>query len=425
MSQPTQTVTAPAIEPVQWTAWLALFSAGLAWLFDAMDFQIFTLILFPSISDLIKSTDPGRVAASGGAVIACKMLGWGVGGIAFGVLADRMGRARTMLMTVTIYAAFTGVSGLARSVGQLAALQALAGIGMGGEWAAGAALVAETWPERSRARAMQVMQMCFGLGFFAAAAVNLIVGPYGWRFVFLVGVLPAPVLLLLRFFVREPPRWLAVRNRSGSTGALTTLRAVFAIDMRRRTLVGVLIALTMMIGSNSLGPLIPVWIHQLLPPERQGSAGRVISHFVMLMSLGGIAGYLGLILPIERLGRRWSYTFIVASTAVVVLLLFCLPPSIGRLLTFAPLYGFFTIGGFGFFAVYFPELFPTRLRATGQGFCWNMARSLAAAGPLVAGTLVGVLGSVPVVGRVIAVVYLVGLTAIWFGPETKGQALKD
>jgi len=390
-----------------------------------MDFQIFTLILFPSVSALINSTDPGRVAASGGGVIARKMIGWGVGGIVFGVLADRVGRARTMIVTVLIYAVFTGLSGLARSVGQLAVLQALAGIGMGVEWAAGAALVAETWPERSRARAMQVMQMCFGLGFFAAAAVNLIVGPYGWRFVFLVDVLPAPVLLLLRFFVREPPRWLAVRNRSRSTRALTTLRAIFASDMRRRTLVGVLLALTMMIGSNSFGPLIPVWIHELLPPERQGSAGRVISQFIMLMSFGGIAGYLGLMLPNERLGRRWSYTLIVASTAIVVLLLFSVRPSIGTLLTFAPLFGFFTIGGFGFFATYFPELFPTRLRATGQGFCWNTARTVAAAGPLVAGTLVGALGSVPVAGRLIAAVYLVGLIAIWFWPETKGQVLQD
>ncbi|MBV8854639.1 MAG: MFS transporter [Sinobacteraceae bacterium] len=410
---------------MQWTAWLALLSAGLAWLFDAMDFQIFTLILFPSVSALIGSADPGRVAATGGAVIACKMLGWGVGGIAFGVLADRIGRARTMMTTVLIYAAFTGLSGLARSVGQLSVMQALAGLGMGGEWAAGTALVAETWPERSRARAMQVMQMCFALGFFAAAAVNVAVGPYGWRFVFLAGVLPGPVVLLLRLFVPEPPRWLAVRNTWGSTGALTTLRALFAIDMRGRTFVGVLIALTMMIGSNSLSPLIPVWIHQLLPPERQGSAGRVISQFIMLVSLGGMAGYLGLMLPNARLGRRWAYTLIVASTATVVLLLFSVFPSIGGLLIFAPIYGFFTIGGFGFFAMYFPELFPTRLRATGQGFCWNTARTLAAAGPLVAGTLVRALGSVPAAGRLIAAVYLIGLIAIWFGPETKGQALQD
>ncbi|MBV8457452.1 MAG: MFS transporter, partial [Acetobacteraceae bacterium] len=178
--------------PARAAACIALASASLAWLFDAMDLQLFTLVLFPSISSLIHSTNPGRVAATGGLIAAGKFFAWGLGGIAFGVVADRTGRARTMVATVIIYATFTGLSGLAQTWWQLAALQALAGIGMGGEWAAGAALVAETWPERSRVRAMQMMQLCFGLGFFAAAALNLIIGPYGWRWVFAAGAAPGP-----------------------------------------------------------------------------------------------------------------------------------------------------------------------------------------------------------------------------------------
>jgi MFS family permease len=151
------------------TAWLALISAGLAWMFDAMDLQIFTLVLFPAVSSLIGSTDAGHVAATGGLILTCKIFAWGIGGIVFGVVADRIGRAKAMLVTVLIYSVFTGLTGLAQNWWQLALLQALAGIGIGGEWAAGAALVAETWPEHSRARAMQVMQMCYGFGFFAAA----------------------------------------------------------------------------------------------------------------------------------------------------------------------------------------------------------------------------------------------------------------
>jgi MFS family permease len=419
-------VVAPS--QARWSAWIALASAGLAWLFDAMDLQLFTLILFPSVSALIGSTNSGQVAATGGVIIASKLCAWGLGGIVFGIVADRVGRARTMLMTVVLYATFTGLSGLAQTWWQLAMLKAAAGFGMGGEWAAGAALVAETWPERTRARAMQVMQMCFGLGFFAAAALNLFVGPYGWRWVFAAGVAPAPIILLLRLFVSEPARWVAVRQaRRGRThdGPMANLRAIFAPDMRRRTIVAALIALTMMAGSNSLAPLLPTWLHELLPRDRQALAGSVISHYFMLMSIGGLVGYLCLIWPIEHLGRRWSYACIVVCCCVIVLLKFTVVSTVHGLLLFAPIYGFFGVGGFGFFAVYLPELYPTSMRATGQGFCWNVARTVSAAGPLLVGMLASAVGSVPTVGRLVAGVYVVGLIAVWFGPETKGQPLQD
>ena len=164
---------AAAREPRIGSRWTALISAGLGWMFDAMDLQIFTLILFPSVSELIGTRDPGQVAFTGGIILACKLVAWGLGGIVFGVVTDRIGRSRTMIVTVLIYACFTGLSGFAQSWQQLAVLQALAGIGIGGEWSAGAALVAETWPDRTRARAMQVMQMSFAFGFFLAAVIKI------------------------------------------------------------------------------------------------------------------------------------------------------------------------------------------------------------------------------------------------------------
>lgn len=129
--------------------------------------------------------------------------------------------------------------------------------------------------------------------------------------------------------------------------------------------------------------------------------------------------------PIERLGRRLAYSGIVLGCAAMVLVQFLAVTTVAGLLTVAPVYRFFAIGGFGFFAVYFPELFPTAIRATGQGFAWNLARSLAALGPVLVGALVRVLGSPPAAGRVVAVAYVIGLVAIWFGPETKGQRLQD
>jgi len=242
--------------------WTALMSASLGWMFDAMDLQIFTLILFPSVSELIGTREPAQVAWFAGIILACKLVAWGLGGIVFGVVADRIGRSRTMIITVLIYAGFTCLSGFARSWQELAFLQALAGIGIGGEWAAGAALVAETWPDRTRARAMQVMQMSFALGFFLAALINLTVGPYGWRYVLFTGIAPALLTLVIRRYVPEPERWLNVRDAQIAAGtrptAGATFTAIFTPEFRTRTIVGVLIASSMMIGCVSrASPSVP------------------------------------------------------------------------------------------------------------------------------------------------------------------------
>src|SRR5215813_11493184 len=193
--------------------WLSFASACLAWMFDAMDLTIFTLVLVPCVSELIGSSDAGLVAYTGGLILAGKLLAWGLGGIALGVIADRIGRAKTMMITVVIYSVFTGLSGLAESWWQLMLFQALAGVGIGGEWAAGAALVAETWPEQSRQRAIVAMQMSFAGGFFLAGLLNVVVGPAGWRWLFAAGAAPALLALAIRKFVPEPVRWIAVRQQ--------------------------------------------------------------------------------------------------------------------------------------------------------------------------------------------------------------------
>lgn len=424
---------AAAGAPVSRLAWISLASACLGWMFDAMDLQIFTLILFPSVSQLIGSTNPGAVAYTGGLILAFKLVAWGLGGIIFGVVADRIGRSRTMIVTVLIYAVFTGLSGLAQNWWQLAVLQALAGIGIGGEWAAGAALVAETWPERTRARAMQVMQMSFAFGYFAASLLNLALGPIGWRWVLVGGVLPAVITLFIRRFVPEPERWQRVREqqrlsaRAGTTrdSAMATFVAIFAPDVRRRTIVGVLIATSMMIGAWGTSTLLPTWIHQLLGPDQAHLAVKTISECFMIMVIGAVIGYLTLIWLTDAIGRRWSYFLIVIGCAAADVYMFSQIHTINALLWFMLVYGFFAIGGFGTFAAYLPELFPTRIRATGQGFCWNMARVLTATGPFAAGLFVRTSGSVPKAGMIVALIYIIGVVAIWFGPETRGQPLED
>src|SRR5215813_2652031 len=419
-------------EPTSLILWLSFGSACLAWMFDAMDLTIFTLVLFPCVSELIGSSDPGSVAYTGGLILAGKLLAWGLGGIVFGVVADRIGRAKTMMITVVIYSAFTGLSGLAESWWQLMLFQALAGIGIGGEWAAGIALVAETWPERSRQRALVAMQMSFAGGFFLAGLLNVFVGPIGWRWVFAAGAAPATMALVIRWLVPEPERWIAARKRrqarlpEGVTETAThTFLAIFAPDVRRRTVVGVLITATMMIGAWGTSTLLPTWIHQLVGTDQAAVAIKITGLCFMLANVGAVFGFLAVMLLVDAVGRRWSYFLVVAGCIVTSVFAFTRIETIEALTWFMPLYGFFAIGGFGTFAAYLPELFPTRIRATGQGFCWNMGRACTAMGPLVAGTLVGVLGSVPTAAVAVTGIYVIGLVAIWFGPETRGLPLED
>ncbi len=409
--------------------WTALISGSLGWMFDAMDLQIFTLILFPCVSELIGTRDPGQVAWTAGIIVACKLIAWGLGGIVFGVITDRIGRSRTMIITVLIYSGFTGLSGFAQSWQQLAVLQALAGIGIGGEWSAGAALVAETWPDRTRARAMQVMQMSFAVGFFLAAAINMTVGPYGWRYVLFIGTVPALLTLLIRRYVPEPERWTRVRDARIEAGtqvsAGRTFVAIFAPEFRRRTIVGVLIASTMMIGSWGASTLIPTWVNQLVGPGQRLAAIQATSACFMLSTLGALLGFLTLIWMSGSVGRRLSYFLIVVGCACINLLMFTQVHTLTALQWFMVPYGFFTVGGFGTFAAYLPELFPTRIRATGQGFCWNMARAFTAVGPFASGALVSALGSVSSAGLTVIWIYAIGMIAIWFGPETRGVPLAD
>jgi MFS family permease len=401
----------------------ALLSACLGWMFDAFDLQLFTVILFPCIGSLIGSADPAEVAYQAGIVSSVKLLAWGVGGIVFGVVADRIGRARTMIVTVLIYSGFTGLSACAQTWWQLAVLQALAGIGIGGEWAAGAALVAETAPERSRPRFMQIMQLSFAGGFLLAAATGLLVGSLGWRWVLGVGALPAVLTLFIRRYVPEPERWLEARRQIDGS-AWTTFISIFAPGLRRRVAVGVAISAAMMIGSWGITTLLPLWVHQLFPVQDLSEV-KITSVMFLAMNVGATGGYVVLMWLTAVAGRRWSYFVMAAGAIVSALVLFSEATTLTSLLCLVALYGFFAIGGFGAFAAYLPELFPTPVRATGQGFCWNMARTFTGAGPFVAGSMVNALGSLPKAAMAVTLAYAVGALAIWFGPETRGRALDD
>lgn len=417
----------PGIERYQW---LALISAFLGWMFDSMDLNVFTLVLFPSVSELIGSVNPAEVSRIGGLIMAIKLAAWGVGGILFGIAADRYGRARIMALTIVIYSVFTGLSALAQSWEQLALFQALAGFGIGGEWAAGAALVAETWPTKYRARAIQIMQMAFAFGFFAAALSNLLLGSYGWRWVLAAGALPIVITVVVRRFVKEPEKWVKVNQaeqlqRAKGGPATSTFRDIFRGGLRRNTIVGVVIASAAMVGCWGGLTLLPSWMQQLSKASPGINPKDAISYAFMLMMAGATLGYITLIFLSDILGRRLCYFLFWTAALLSSLYLFTSVHSVTEVLWFMPVYGYFVIGGFGTFATYLPELFPTRVRATGQGFCWNMARVITAAGPLMVGALVQRFGSLPNAAAVVSLFIILGLVVVWFGPETRGVPLDD
>src|SRR5271169_2882702 len=199
---------------------LVLLVAWLGWVFDSMDATIYNLVLTPALRELLGSRNtPENIGWYGGIILAIFLVGWAVGGILFGILADYLGRARTLVITILIYAVFTGLAGFAHSWWQLAIYRFLTALGIGGEWAAGAALVAEVWPEAKRARAAGVLQSAWAAGFLIAAVVNLLLREHGWRSLFVVGVAPAVVALFVRLWVKEPERWVRTREMENRPGA--------------------------------------------------------------------------------------------------------------------------------------------------------------------------------------------------------------
>lgn len=408
--------------------------AWLGWVFDSMDSTIYALVLHPALHDLLQTQTGGAVSQEaigwyGGIIFSIFLVGWAVGGVLFGVLADRFGRTKTLIFTILIYAVFTGLAALSKDWWHLAIYRFLTALGIGGEWAAGAALVAEVWPEEKRAKAAGVLQSAWAAGFFIAAALNLLLRDAGWRPLFVVGICPALVALLVRLWVKEPDRWVKAREQEEQPGAEPSrkLAELFRPELRRSTLVGAGLAFVAVFGLWGATNWTPTLVRSL--PQLQGlSAARLaeyVSYATMSLNAGALVGYLIFGTLAERWGRRGAFAFMCAGSLIMVPLTFLTPRSYASVLLLLPLLGFFNNGIFSGFPIYLPELYPTRLRATGAGFCFNVGRVLASAGPFLTGFLVSALGGFGRAASAIALIYLLGLLILPFALETKGKPLPD
>ncbi len=403
---------------------LVLVVAWLGWTFDSMDATIYNLVLTPALHDLLGPTATAKdVGWYGGIILSIFLVGWAVGGVLFGVLADYIGRARTLVLTILIYAVFTAMAGLAHTWWALAIYRFLTALGIGGEWAAGATLGAEVWPDRFRVAGAGLLQSAWGAGYFLAAGVNLALARQSWRVMFFVGIVPALVALLVRLKVREPERWQQARHLATKR---LTLAELFTPEHRRDTVVGSALAFVAVFGLWGATNWTPSLIDELLKPRRLDAATlkQMISYAVMSLNAGAILGYFAVPPLAQRLGRRGAFFVMLLGAAVTVPAIYSVPHSYSTVLLALPLLGFFTNGIFSGFPVYLPELYPTRIRATGAGFCFNAGRVLAASGPFLTGFLIVQLGSYGRAASAIAVIYICGMAVLLFARETRGKLLE-
>jgi MFS family permease len=407
-----------------------------------MDSTLYAVALQPALHDLLGSEGSTQgIEWYGGIIFSIFLIGWAVGGVFFGVLADYIGRTKTLILTILIYSIFTGMAALSHTWWELMVYRFLTALGIGGEWAAGAALVAETWPEAKRAKAAGILQSAWAAGFFLAALANLLLGIYGWRILFLVGILPALVTLLVRFMVREPERWLKVSEdrkhalrkvahtpRSKRERELLdfSLKRLFRRDLRSRTVVGSLLAFVAVFGLWGATNWTPTLVRELLSPQNldPDTVNRYVSYSVMSLNIGALAGYLAFGPIADRIGRRAAFFLMCLGSLVMLPVTFYSPRDYTVVLGLLPIMGFFNNGIFSGFPIYLPELYPTSIRATGVGFCFNVGRILASTGPLVKGYL-GTLFEPGKAASLIGIVYLLGIAALPFAPETKGKPLPD
>jgi len=412
--------------------WLVLFVAWLGWVFDSMDSTIYALVLQPALHDLMHAPGGGPVSTEtigwyGGIIFSIFLIGWAIGGVLFGVLADYLGRTRALVFTILIYAVFTGLAALSQNWWELALFRFLTALGIGGEWAAGAALVAEAWPENKRTRAAGLLQSAWAAGFIIAAILTLLLRNCSWRIIFVVGVAPALVAFLVRLWVREPERWVKARAEERQAGGAhpSKLAELFSPGLLRATLIGSGLAFVAVFGLWGATNWTPTLIRAL--PDLKGlSAAELtsrVSYATILLNVGALAGYLTFGPLADRVGRRRVFALMCLGSLVMLPVTFLTPRTYAQVLLLLPLLGFFNNGIFSGFPIYLPELYPTRIRATGAGFCFNIGRVLAASGPFVTGYLITALGSFGLAASTVALIYLVGLLILPFAPETKGQPL--
>lgn len=424
--------------------WNTLVASNLGWLFDGYETYALIITVPVALHQLLDPAQYPQIPAYAGLMIALTLLGWGIGGLIGGIVADYLGRKRTMMLAILGYSLLTGLSAFAWDWLSFAALRFLVGLAIGSEWVTGASIVSELWPDRARGKGVGLMQCGLGIGFFLASFAWLFVGaagPGAWRLMFLLGVAPALLTLWVRRVIPESERWERVaaqraeavaRKRSGSAlagqdAALArfTISDLFADpEIRRRTMLAFLMSLATTFAFWGISTWIPPYIASVaaaahLPPQTWASYAG------MAYNGASIIGYAGFGFLADSFGRKPVTLFYVVAAFVMVPVMFLWTHDLGMLLVGAAVLGLFVSGQYTWMSAWLPELYPTRVRATGAGFVFNMPRLIAWVGPLIAGPLIANFGGFGRAATAVSLIYILSLASAPFLPETNGKRLAD
>ena len=425
-------VTAQKRTPLNRSQIVGFWGAWAGWTLDGMDSFIYALVLAPALTELLPKSGyaatPGNVGLAGSILFALFLAGWGLSFI-WGPLADRFGRTKVLAGTIFTFSVFTGLAATAQTVWALGMYRFVAGAGIGGEWALAGTYVAEAWPEDRRVMGAGYLQTGYYGGFFLAAALNYTIGVhYGWRAMFLTGVVPVLVSIAVLLRVEEPARWK--RKGAAAQQARPPLASILSGAYRRRTLVAAALLTVAIVGLWAGAVYEPTAVIQLATKAgmRAADAAKTASVATGVLSIGTILGCLALPLLAERFGRRRTLALYFAGMAASIAAsfgwAFYLANGLVPFIAILFFLGFFG-GNFTIFTLWLPEQFSTRVRATAFAFCTSVGRFIGAGVNFLLGAAVLSMGTLGVPIAFTSIAFLLGLLLIPLAPETRGQTLPD
>ena len=420
------------------THWKILVASFLGWIFDGYETYALISVLGPALLTVLPASEHAQLHKYAGLAIGITLLGWAAGGTIGGIVADYIGRKRMMLISIVGYACFTGLTAFSTSITMLVAFRFLTGLFIGSEWSTGNTLLAEAWPNEARPKGAGFLQSGFGFGAFIAAAAWYFLRPMGpdaWRWMFGLGIVPAVFVFYIRKSIDESARWVetlkakrwdvteAKSEEEGKTKRPFTLAQLFEDrEGRRRVLLGLALSLATTLGWWGVATWIPGYVgaiakHDGLNAAYWGSVAGVV------YNVGAIVGYLASGFLADSMGRRLYLAFLFVGSLLFIPAVYLWSHTVHAAMVATLVNGFFTLGGFAWFAIYLPELFATNVRATASAFVFNVSRFVAFLGPLFAGLLIHKLGGVAMVAMYLGSIYLLGLIVTPFMPETRGKPL--
>ncbi len=426
--------------------WIVLAIASMTWLFDCMDQQFFIITRQPALRSLLYGREvnvagapaltdeqKAKVDSYSRVALAMVMLGWAVGGFFFGLMGDRIGRVKTMMITISIYAGFTGISAFAVSWLDYIAYRFLVGLGIGGLFGAAVSLVAEVMPAGARPHALGLLQALSAVGNIIGASVAMVLNAQGvsfgienWRWIFVVGILPALLVIAVQQVLKEPESWRQAKTEASEDlhRQMGAWRDLFSPRFRRNTLVGLTLAVSGVIG---------LWAAAYFSPEliRDAAGDKYVGKGMMLQQIGAFFGVYVFTMIAARLGRKPAFAICFLCAFAATAFVFRYLRNVSEFYWMLPILGFWSLSVFGGYAIYFPELYPTRLRSSGVGFCYNVGRVVSALAIFGTAYLADALrkGGIAEPFRVgsilIACIYFLGVIVLFWAPETKGKPLPE